>query len=325
MGDTVVYDLIYRNQGNQDATGVVITETLPPGTSFDASNSSAGWIDLGGGNYEFVAGSVPVGEGRTIQFAIIVQDELQATLTIRNTTTIGDDGTNGADPTPNDNWATEETPLGTGVIEGNVFDDVDNDGVFSGSDAPLSGVTITLEGDDIFGNHYSLTTVTDANGHYEFTGLPTGVYRLTQQQPAGFVDGQDSTGSPGGLVSGNDEITINLMGGESAPANNFGEVAEPDANVVSKRAFLSSRFTIGYSDVAGSIDAAVGEQPHAPDAYVESAIESDDGTVQRTVGRGGARTFRVDETEADDVVPAPASQGYWRSFLSSRLFRSERE
>ena len=325
LGDTVIYDLIYRNQGNQDATGVVITETLPPGTSFDASNSSAGWIDLGGGNYEFVAGSVSVGEVRTIQFAIIVQDELQATLTIRNTTTIGDDGTNGADPTPNDNWATEETPLGTGVIEGNVFDDVDNDGVFSGSDAPLSGVTITLEGDDIFGNHYSLTTVTDANGHYEFTGLPTGVYRLTQQQPAGFVDGQDSTGSPGGLVSGNDEITINLMGGESAPANNFGEVAEPDANVVSKRAFLSSRFTIGYSDVAGSIDAAVGEQPHAPDAYVESAIESDDGTVQRTVGRGGARTFRVDETEADDVVPAPASQGYWRSFLSSRLFRSERE
>ena len=199
-----------------------------------------------------------MGESRTIQFAITIDDELLATQNVRNTVSIADDGANGPELNTGDNQATEDTPMATGQITGNVFDDLNMDGFFDSGDRPLGGVVINLEGQDIYGNNYALTTTTDANGNYTFTGLATGNYRITQQQPAGFVDGQDSTGSPGGVVSGNDEITISLNAGESAPANNFGEVADPTAVGASKRAFLSSRFSDGYADVSGSIQAATG-------------------------------------------------------------------
>ena len=42
-GGTVVYTLFYDNNGNQGATGVVLTETVPANTTFNAGASSAGW------------------------------------------------------------------------------------------------------------------------------------------------------------------------------------------------------------------------------------------------------------------------------------------
>ena len=40
-GNSVTYTINYGNDGSQDATGVVITETLPPGSTFDAASSTA--------------------------------------------------------------------------------------------------------------------------------------------------------------------------------------------------------------------------------------------------------------------------------------------
>ena len=48
--DTIAYTLDYANAGSADATGVVITETVPAGTTFDAGESTAGWIAAGGGS-----------------------------------------------------------------------------------------------------------------------------------------------------------------------------------------------------------------------------------------------------------------------------------
>ncbi len=42
-GGTVAYTLGYTNAGNQGATGVVLTETVPANTTFNAGASTAGW------------------------------------------------------------------------------------------------------------------------------------------------------------------------------------------------------------------------------------------------------------------------------------------
>ena len=43
-GGTVAYTLSYTNVGTQNATGVVLTETVPANTTFNAGASTAGWV-----------------------------------------------------------------------------------------------------------------------------------------------------------------------------------------------------------------------------------------------------------------------------------------
>ena len=45
-----------------------------------------------------------------------------------------------------------------------------------------------------------ITTTSDANGYYEFTGLRPGVYSIVEAQPSQYVPGIDTAGSKGGLV-----------------------------------------------------------------------------------------------------------------------------
>ena len=103
VGGFLVYSLTYTNVGTQDATGVVVTESLPPGTVFNAFHSSQGWNDLGNGQFEFAAGSLTVGESRTIRFAVQIVDEITS---IENQATIVDDGANGGEPNQANNSST---------------------------------------------------------------------------------------------------------------------------------------------------------------------------------------------------------------------------
>jgi len=43
-GGTASYTLTYANAGDQGATGVVLTETVPANTTFNAGASTAGWV-----------------------------------------------------------------------------------------------------------------------------------------------------------------------------------------------------------------------------------------------------------------------------------------
>ena len=64
--DTVVYTLDYTNVGDQDATGVVLTQNLPANTTFDLANSTAGWVDQGGGVYTFDLGNLDAGDAGSV-------------------------------------------------------------------------------------------------------------------------------------------------------------------------------------------------------------------------------------------------------------------
>ncbi|MEM8865309.1 MAG: SdrD B-like domain-containing protein, partial [Planctomycetota bacterium] len=86
------------------------------------------------------------------------------------------------------------------------------DGQRTSDDTPLEGIVLELRngisGDPIFGieavpGQYPdgpITTTTDANGYYEFTGLQAGVYAVVQQQPESLIDGVDTPGSLGGFA-----------------------------------------------------------------------------------------------------------------------------
>ena len=78
------------------------------------------------------------------------------------------------------------------------------DGKLTADDARIADVTLILcDGSgipltDASGNQ--ITTVTDANGYYQFTGLEPGMYSVKEIQPNGYIAGVDTAGSSGGLV-----------------------------------------------------------------------------------------------------------------------------
>jgi uncharacterized repeat protein (TIGR01451 family) len=116
-GGTVVYSLSYRNDGDQGATGVTLTDVVPAETTFDPTGSTAGWSctpdNSAGSTCSLPVGAVGGGGAAgSANFAVTVDAVVTPGVTeITNTATIADDGANGPDPTPADNSSTDTTPL----------------------------------------------------------------------------------------------------------------------------------------------------------------------------------------------------------------------
>ena len=116
-GDTIVYTLEFDNLGNADATGVVLTDTVPADTTFNAGASTPGWVCVPDGNAGSICtlavGAVAgAGGGGAVDFAVDVDDPVPTGVTdIVNTASVEDDGTNGPDQNPLDNDDTDNTPL----------------------------------------------------------------------------------------------------------------------------------------------------------------------------------------------------------------------
>ena len=102
----------------------------------------------------------------------------------------------------------------TGTIGDFVWNDLDQDGVQDVGEPGISGVTVTLSGTS-YGQPVSMTTMTNASGLYQFTGLCTGSYIVTVMPPAGYTaspTGQgtvatDSNGSPASVTLTTDSST----------------------------------------------------------------------------------------------------------------------
>ncbi len=120
-GRPLGYRLEYRNVGNQGATGVVITETVPANTTFSATGSTSGWSCAdgapAGSTCRLDVGSLPAGAGGIATFTVVVSNPLPPGATgIVNTASISDDGANGSDPTPANNTATVNSPFSPTAI-----------------------------------------------------------------------------------------------------------------------------------------------------------------------------------------------------------------
>ncbi len=110
-------------------------------------------------------------------------------------------------------------------IAGHVWHDANDDGVFDAGESPIGNVTITLTGFDDQGP-VDMTMQTNGSGEYKFENLRPGTYAINETQPAGYDDGQDVIGTPGGNA-GNDVFdTIELPEGFDGENNDFGEIRD---------------------------------------------------------------------------------------------------
>ncbi len=88
-GDILTYALTYLNDltSPQQANGVVITETLPPNTTFQ--NEPSGWQAVGLNQYRYEVGDLPIGTAGVVSFVVKVAPGLPVGLVIANSASIG--------------------------------------------------------------------------------------------------------------------------------------------------------------------------------------------------------------------------------------------
>lgn len=121
-GLTLTYTLTYENTGNRNASGVVLSDTVPAHTTFSAAASNPGWAcvpsSAAGSTCSLSIGALAGGGGsQSATFVVSVDNPLPGSVTeISNTATIGDDGANGTDPTPGNNAATATTTVQSGFF-----------------------------------------------------------------------------------------------------------------------------------------------------------------------------------------------------------------
>ncbi len=219
-GAVIVYTITVQNVGNQDATGVVVSETVPANTTFNAGSSSVGWDPTG---TSFAIGSLAAGATTTITYAVTIDLPFApGTAPVDNTASVADDGSNGIDPDLSNNVATDSTPIFGATIGDFVWLDLNADGVADPGEPGLPNVQVQLtwfgyDGLPGGGDDLVLNTTTDLNGNYTFMGLAPGNFQVdvnTASLPEPLVPTFDLDGIgtpntafralPGGGQTGND-------------------------------------------------------------------------------------------------------------------------
>ncbi|MGI1790131.1 SdrD B-like domain-containing protein [Streptococcus uberis] len=207
IGDTVWEDT--NKDGIQDAgepgiPGVTVTLTNPDGTTVTTTTDANGYYEFTGLNdgdtytvtFETPAGYVPT--TANVGDDSLDSDGSSVTVTI-----------NGADDVTLDSGFVKEVH----TIGDTVWEDTNKDGIQDAGEPGIPGVTVTLTNPD----GTTVTTTTDANGHYEFTDLPNGDYTVTFETPDGYTPttsntGDDTKDSDGQVVKvtvdGSDNPTI---------------------------------------------------------------------------------------------------------------------
>lgn len=110
-----------------------------------------------------------------------------------------------------------------GSLAGYVYIDANNNAAKDAGEAPIAGVTVTLTGTDVNGASVNRTALTQADGSYLFDQLLTGIYTITETQPAQYGDGRDALGTAGGTLAPDVTSNIGLGGGIDAMGYDFGE------------------------------------------------------------------------------------------------------
>jgi hypothetical protein len=204
-------------------------------TVTDASGAYRFALPVGAGTYRIVRASVA---------GLLDGDEVAGTLggVIDNTT---DSRTIGEITVKTDSGDVAANGYDFGMlrpsrIQGVVFDDANRNGRIESGEPAIAGATVRLTGTDDRGVRVDQVLQTNAQGMFEFLNLrPSDAngYTLTETQPTGFADGQDSLGTVNGVVVGdttiNDAIRRIVMtqSGSNAINYNFGEVRQSDGTV----------------------------------------------------------------------------------------------
>lgn len=277
-GDVITYTINYANVGNQDATGVVITETVPTNSTFVAGSSSTGWVCVPGNN----AGStctqsyatLAAGDSGTLTFAVQVDNPLAAGVTaINNGVSIGDDGNNGPDPTPGDNSDTDDTPV-TAVPDLTLLKD--------------DGVALANPGDVlIYALAYENVGNQDANGVVITDTVPTHTIFDATSSTAGW---SCANGAPAGSVC---TLAIGTVAGGGSGMASFAVIVDDPlaagATSVVNTAIVADDGSNGADPTPGNNSDS--DTDSLTGTALDLAVTKDDGGV--TVSPGDVVTYVI--------------------------------
>jgi len=172
IGDNLTYLVSVTNSGPDNATGVNVTDTLPPGVTFQSATPSTGTASNTTNTVTWNIGTLINGASANLTILVTAPS---SSGNITNSATIS--GTE-PDPNPANNTASEDTTVDFATIYGTVFEDVDGDGLWDVGEQGIANVTVTLDGTD--------NTTTDISGGYTFSVNTTGHHSVHETDPAGY-------------------------------------------------------------------------------------------------------------------------------------------
>ncbi len=212
IGDTVFNDV--NGNGVQDlgevgVGGVTVTLT---GTDANGNPVALTTTTNSSGNYQFT--NVPPGS-----YSVTITPPLGQIVTNSNPQTVS------LLPGQTVNDIDFGLTVTTGIIGDRVFNDFNGDGVQTGSEPGIAGVTVNLLDAS---NNVIATTTTDANGFYQFTSLAPGSYTVNIVNPPGFTINTTPAAQPVTLATGQSIDTVDF-GLRQAPAT-IGNLVFQDSN-----------------------------------------------------------------------------------------------
>lgn len=173
-GGLITYTILYTNQGNMVAAGVVLTEIIPAQTVYVGS----GWTQVGAGSvYTLWVGDVLPGQAGMATLVVQVSDPLlPGTTQVTNTVQIGYDSAFGSDTDPTNNQFSITTPVGAVNLAVQI-----SDGGISVTAGSLLTYTITFTNNGAFTATNVLLTFllpvnTQSSGNPLWTLIAPGVY-----------------------------------------------------------------------------------------------------------------------------------------------------
>lgn len=188
-------------------------------------------------------------------------------------------------------------------LSGHTFYDQNNNGRRESGEMPLANVMVTLWNES---GAKVAETRTNSQGFYQFSGLRPGIYRVTEQTPAGYIPGRAAVGTVRGQTVGRNDASGDVLAGIILPAGSsginydFGEILPGS---------ISGQV---ISDTNGNciIDAA-GDRPIAG---VTIQLLNASGTVLQTTTTDAAGTYKFEgvlpgEYSIRELQPAGYFQG----------------
>jgi LPXTG-site transpeptidase (sortase) family protein len=319
-GTLLIYAIRYDNVGDQDATGVEITETVPSETTFVAASSSPGWScpdgSAGGTTCTQTLGNLAAGAGGNLTFAVRILDPVApGTMQIVDTVSIRDDGANGVDPTPGNNSDTDTDNLLTQTGGNFTKSLVDTNQAHTVTPAAAIGEILTYE---LVLNvpqgtmtSVVLTDILDLGLAFETCQDPVATGGLATSLPGGFTDVCNLPANPavaaeppGGVADQGRRITFDL-GALSNPGpasatltlRYTAVVLDNPENV--RGLSLNNRVTWNW--VGGQLIASAADV-----VLVEPTLTLAKDAVPRTVPPGGVVTFTLTIANVAPPSDSPA-------------------
>lgn len=220
-GKEITYTLTLTNNGPSVATGVTASDKLPAGVAF-VSAQGDGSYNAETGKWDLSNLTIAKDEVKTITITVRITGEGVGSL-ITNVATITHQDQYGDNPTNNESSASFKGGYNLG---GTLYRDSDASYSKSNTEARFAGRTIALldgNGNPILDKDgHPVTTTTDENGNYQFTGLAPGNYKVSIVDPTtGDLAGLTNTQAYNGRNATEASVTI---GDSSVQGVDFGFV-----------------------------------------------------------------------------------------------------